>query len=67
MFKYGEHLTNYENHKFQAFLRAMMNIQACQIKTACRLLKFNNILERLMPSSSFDAMQMETVSSPKRQ
>jgi hypothetical protein len=44
-----------------------MNIQAFQIKTACRLVKFNDIVGKPMPSSSFDEMQMERVSSPKRQ
>ena len=55
MFRYGEHLTNYENNKFQArlaVLRAVMNIQAFQIKTTCRLAKFKDILWKRMPSSS---------------
>jgi hypothetical protein len=43
-----------------------MYIQAFQIKTASRVAKFKDILWKLMPSSSFDAMKMEAVSSSKR-
>jgi hypothetical protein len=69
IFRYGEHLTNYENKEFQerlAVLRATMNTQAFQIKTACRLAKFKDSLGKLMTSSSFDTMKMEAVSSSKR-
>jgi len=69
MFRYGELLTNYENNYVLArlaVLRAAMNIQAFQIKTACRLAKFKDILWKLMHSSSFGANKMELVSSSKR-
>jgi hypothetical protein len=69
MFRYSEHLTNYDHNEFQArlaVLRAVMNIQAFQIKTACQLAKFKDILGKLMPSSSFDAIKMKALISSKR-